>query len=196
MNLLQHRRCLLLGGEKGLIPQGYTQVTGLMPDPSNPTFMRLETSKPFTVQIDVTIISFSARSGPYPVIYGRDGNLQLGLSQNRAFVGNAVSSSQFFTVGGRYILEGVFSSVASESRYLVDGVDTGLRRASGSSDFYLLGAGFGYIPYAAVHSVKFYKDGILIKDLLPCKRDADDVYGFHDIVNSEFLASSFVEYTT
>lgn len=197
MNLLQHRRCLLLGGEKGLIPKGYTQVAGLKPNPSSPTAMELSATKPFTIQIDLTLIKYGQMKGSYPVFYGRNSNLQLGQTNGYPYIGNNTAYSIRLTEGSRYMIEGTFSSVASDARYIIDGVDTGLRRASGTTQFFLLGAERdAYIANAAVHGVKFYKDGVLIKDLLPCKRDADDVYGFYDIVNSEFLASSFVEYTT
>ena len=38
--------------------------------------------------------------------------------------------------------------------------------------------------------VKRYVDGVLYRDLIPCRRDSDGVYGLYDIVQNSFHTSS------
>lgn len=147
-------------------------------------------SFPFTAMIDTTIVSLEPKSNNYSCIFGVNSQLQLAYSRSGTpTAGQSAVDKQFVYENHRYVFEGKFTDVASDSYYKINGEDTGLhRKTSITSDFFLLSASNFYQANALIHNLKIFdNDGVLIHDYLPCVRTSDSAEGLYDIVNNQFI---------
>ena len=131
----------------------------------------------------------------YGCIIGQNVSLQLGYNASgKASVGNSTSAKTFFEDKKRCEVYGCFSGTYANTKYFVDGIDTGLHRACGSSreDICGNGARGGANPCVLdIYSIRIIKDGVDIYHYIPCIRDSDNAKGLYDIVNNEFISNAF-----
>ena len=51
-------------------------------------------------------------------------------------------------------------------------------------------ADWEYAGSCRIYGYKHYRDGALVRDMIPCRREADGVYGLYDLVNGKFYTKS------
>lgn len=48
---------------------------------------------------------------------------------------------------------------------------------------------FYYSTYMKIYGCRIYKNDVLVRDFIPCKRNSDSIYGLYDLVNSKFYSN-------
>lgn len=169
-----------------ILPSGYSQLAYVFladTQVTMPSFVL-----PYNVIIDCVpyLGDYIKTVGGYACIYGKNSNFQAAFLQNgKAGIGNASSSAVFYEDGKRCTLDLTLASSSANTRYFVDGVDTGFHRGI-SNPVYLGSAGGSYRAHVDIYSLKIIKDGETVLEFVPCKRDNDQKNGFYDIVGNTF----------
>lgn len=191
MNLLQRRRELLkmVGG---LLPPGYTHLNYIENDVGKGARFSISQSLGFRVEFEFAPNLQSVVSG-YSCMFGLNGNFQAAYRANgKADIGNATSSGVFFGDGVKAKVQCQITNTHSTTYYHVNGVNTGLARASSASTWvFFAGTTAGvYAARGKMYSFKMWNlDDTLLMNLLPC-RNPSNVCGMYDIVNNIFYGST------
>lgn len=180
------RRAMMGSGVAQKLPSGYSQLEYVYLSDTQVNMPSI--TLPYDVIIDCVpyLGSYIASIGGYACIYGKNSNFQASFLQNgKAGIGNASSSAVFYEDGKRCTLDLTLASSSVNTRYFVDGVDTGLHRGIGNP-VYLGSAGSAYRAKVDIYSLKIIKDGETMLEFVPCKRDNDQKNGFYDIIGEKF----------
>lgn len=191
-NLLLRRRALMrMGGkEKSLLPDGYTQleyVTRSQAFSTEDKFILPRLPMHFELKVEINFPYYEQyNESTYWNLVGINSSFQVGYTKKGyAHDGNRVIQTVFYHENIPAVVSGTFASNADDSRYYVDGVDTGLRRATTNMNSFFLNMA-GKIFYLRVFDTNgdaFY--------YLPCERNADGAKGLYDVINNVFVTASY-----
>lgn len=180
------------GGKKSILPSGYTQLNYIENQRGKTSRFFVSQSVDFRVAFEFAPNLLSI-SGTYSCMFGANSNFQAAFQPTgKAYIGNAASSAVFFATDVKALVECDITKNASTANYYVDGVDTGIRRASSASTWCFFAATTtGQFPAGGkMYSFKMWNNNDeLIMNLIPCK-DTNNVCGMYDIVNNVFYSST------
>ena len=190
MDLMMRRRALMgMGGKKeeSLLPDGYTQLEYVTRSVFYTTDGKFVLPRlPLNFECKVAITLSDMPHDGYLILAGINGSYQVGYTKaGKAHNGSQESKSVFYQENIPAVVSGTFASDANDSRYSVDGVDTGLRRATTNMNSFFLNMA-GKIFYLRV----FDTDGDAFY-YLPCERNADGNRGLYDVINNVFVTASY-----
>lgn len=186
-NLLLRRRALMgMGGkEKSLLPDEYNQldyVTRIQAYSVQDSFILPRLPLNFELKVEINFPYYDQYDeSMYWMLLGNNSSFQVGYTKKGyAHNGNDVIQIGFYHENIPAIVSGTFASNADDSRYYVDGVDTGIRRATTNMTCRFLNVA-GKIFYLRIFDNK--GDAF---HYLPCERKTDGKKGLYDVINNVF----------
>ena len=183
-----------MGSSGGILPQGYTQLNYIANDSNNKGRFHIPAiSSPFVFRAKILIPNVSLNN--YGCVTGYNGNFQVGILANgkatQGQTGAGQSTSVFFYDNVTYEIEVCFHSTQTSSYYLVDGVDTGLKRSyTLSNTLYIMcnnSANF-YIGRLYEASISDLASGDTLHQFVPCI-NPNNIVGMYDITTQTFYSS-------
>lgn len=187
-NLLLRRRVLMGMGvskkEEPLLPDGYTKLEYVTRD-SEQTYDGMFTLPRLPLNFEIKLALHAPDNG---LFLGINASQQIMIRANgHAYNGLAFSDEIVYNFDGTVtIVSGILSFTVDESRYIVNGVDVGLRRAVTNMNSVFLDCRNTDVYYLRL----FDNDGYAFY-YVPCRRESDGVVGVYDIVNDVFKSNYF-----
>lgn len=187
IGLLQRRRAMMEQAQGSVLPEGYTQLN-YIENTNNASFL-IRQSVPFRYETEFAP-DLTNVSGQYACIFGTNSSYQAAfVSNGKAHIGNATSANIFYANGVKAKVSGQVTSSSSTTTYIVDGVDTGLRRSSTTVVWYFFSGGNSYEARGKMYGFKMWDtNDELVHHFIPCK-DPNDVCGMYDIIGETFYSS-------
>lgn len=171
------------------LPTGYTALEWLNGNGASQircNLSGLSLPVPFDVEVKITPTSMANTN----CICGKNSNLQLEYqASGKAWAGQSASAAVHFFLDTDAVVTAKFRSTADASEYKVDGVDTGLHRATNTSDFAIFANGSNAYPlHAKLYYLKVFDatTGDLTHDIVPCL-DENNVPCMYDKIGEKKL---------
>lgn len=133
-------------------------------------------------------------SDTYGVIFGYNSNMQAGYRTNGVAINGATATDTvFYAPNQQYTVQAVFTTASGGGAYYVDGVNTYLNRATNVDVNILLFASSSTAQHAAfgrMYSFVAERNNSVIMNLVPARRNSDNVIGMYDTVSDTFFTNA------